>query len=341
MKWFKHMTASWDDERLASLVGKGGDSGLALYGAYWRIAEIVAKQMDGAKPSCAVTYPVWRWTQLLFVRKSYLTSILVRLKKEGLLVVEGDPKTDQSVTVKMPNLLKYRDEYSKKSGVAPKSIPPRTEGDTDTEEETDINTLPAGKNTPQEPTTLVLTPESPVETQGKPGKSKKATQPKTEKTEPTKTDLRKKRHAEFKEHTLAYWNYANPGKEMPWGPPEGKQLDMMLSASPNLTLDEYRKMLHWRSLSEVVQSERPSVWLHKVSTYANGPVDRFGKPLRKEHSNANNGTRSKQDRTVDAIEQAAKAVAARHGVGGDGPAAGSGAEPKDAGALRGKVIKFA
>ena len=133
MKWFKHMTASWDDEKLASVVGKGGDSGLALYGAYWRIAEIVAAQMEGPHPSCAVSYPVWRWSQLLFVRKSYLCSILLRLKKEALLVVEGDPNSDQSIIVKMPNLLKYRDEYSKKSGQNQDNVPSRTEGEAEAE----------------------------------------------------------------------------------------------------------------------------------------------------------------------------------------------------------------
>jgi hypothetical protein len=139
MKWFKHMAASADDEKLAALVGDGGEAGLALYGAYWRMAEIVALQMEGKSPSCSVTYPVWRWAQKLFTRKSHLCSILSRLKKEGLLVLEGDPKTDQSVTVRMPNLLKYRDEYSRKSGQAPESVAPEgdTEGEGDTE---DINT---------------------------------------------------------------------------------------------------------------------------------------------------------------------------------------------------------
>ena len=129
MKWLKHMTANWDDEKLANLVGEGGDSGLALYGAFWRMAEIVASQMDGPAPSCSVSYPVWRWVRLMSVRKSYLSSILTRLQKEGLLVLEGDPKADQTVTVKMPNLLKYRDEYSKKSRQAPDNVPPRTEGE--------------------------------------------------------------------------------------------------------------------------------------------------------------------------------------------------------------------
>ena len=123
------MTASSDDEKLAALVGEGGQSGLAAYGAYWRFLEIIASQMEGKDPSCSVSYPVWRWSQKLFVRKSYLCSVLSELKKQGLLVIEGDPNVDESITVKAPNLLKYRDEYSKKSGHSPKNVPPRTEGE--------------------------------------------------------------------------------------------------------------------------------------------------------------------------------------------------------------------
>lgn len=127
------MTSTWDDEKIAALVGKGGDAGLALYGAFWRIAEIIASQMEGPAPSCAVSYPIWKWTRLLFVRKSYLLSVLLRLQKEGLIDIEGDLNGDGSVIVKMPNLLKYRDEYSRKSGHAPANVPPIL--DIDKEEE--------------------------------------------------------------------------------------------------------------------------------------------------------------------------------------------------------------
>ena len=144
------MTASWDDEKLASLVGEGGDSGLALYGAFWRLAEIVAAQMDGKNPSCSLSYPVWRWAQRLSIRKSYLSSILLRLQKEGLVVLEGDPKCDQTVIVKMPNLLKYRDEYSKKSRQTPVQEGD-TEGDTEGEQiqiEKEPESLPMPENLP-------------------------------------------------------------------------------------------------------------------------------------------------------------------------------------------------
>ena len=113
MKWLKHMTASWDDEKLAALVGEGGDLGLARYGLYWRINEIIAGQMDGKNPSCSVRYPVSRWATLLSLRGSLVFSKLSRLAVTGLVTVE---RQDTDITVTNCNLLKYRDEYSRKSG---------------------------------------------------------------------------------------------------------------------------------------------------------------------------------------------------------------------------------
>lgn len=126
IKWFKHMTASWDDERLARLVGSGGMEGLAMYGLYWRLLEIVAAQMDGKTPSCSVQYPVTRWSLLLSLRGSHVFSTLSRLAVTGVVTLE---RHDTDVRVTIPNLLKYRDEYARKSGHTPDNIPPRTEGE--------------------------------------------------------------------------------------------------------------------------------------------------------------------------------------------------------------------
>ena len=87
MKWLKHMTASWDDEKLASLVGRGGMEGLAQYGLYWRVNEIIASQMDGKNPSCSVRYPVTRWSLLLSLRGSLVFSALSTLAATYLVTV--------------------------------------------------------------------------------------------------------------------------------------------------------------------------------------------------------------------------------------------------------------
>ena len=133
LKWLKHMTATWDDERVARLVDKGCMEGLALYGLYWRVNEIIAAQMEGKNPSCSIRYTVTRWSLLLSLRGSLVFSTLSRLGATGLVTIERD---GNEILVTNRNLLKYRDEYSRKSGDAQDNIPPRTEGDKEGEGET-------------------------------------------------------------------------------------------------------------------------------------------------------------------------------------------------------------
>jgi hypothetical protein len=113
MKWFKHMTATWDDEKIARLVQAGGYRGLALYGVWWRVLEIVASQMDPAGQQACVTYSVTKWSGLLSLRGSHVFSTLSTLGANRLVTVE---RVDSDIRVTIPNLLKYRDEYSRKSG---------------------------------------------------------------------------------------------------------------------------------------------------------------------------------------------------------------------------------
>jgi hypothetical protein len=96
---------------------------------------------------------------------------------------------------------------------------------------------------------------------------------------PTKTGLPKSRHAEFKTAISAYWKSKNPDDEMPWGPAEGKALRSWLSESPNTTLDQFKKYLRHRYKSDVNHLERPSIWIRNITSFAAGPLDRYGKPM--------------------------------------------------------------
>ena len=95
----------------------------------------------------------------------------------------------------------------------------------------------------------------------------------------TKTEAQKTRHAEFKAAIGKYWDSRNPGVEMPWGPAEGKNLEMWLKESPNTSLEQFTAFLRNRFKSEVNHTERPSRWIRSVTGYAGGPLDRFSKPL--------------------------------------------------------------
>ena len=126
MKWFKHMTASADDEKLARLLDQ--KNGLALYGAFWRVQEIIAAQIPSGSQNSSVTYSVTRWSLLMSVRGSHVRHYLGQLAKNDLLTVNWN---DSDITVTSRNLLKYRDEYARKSIHAPDKLPARTELDGD------------------------------------------------------------------------------------------------------------------------------------------------------------------------------------------------------------------
>ena len=125
MRWLKHLVATSRDEKIARLIGAGGMEGLGRYGLYWLVNECIAEKMEGPSPSCSVSYPISVWSRLLLIRGSLVFSALSTLAATGLVTVERD---GDDIRVTNRNLLKYRDEYSRKSGHTPENVPPRTEG---------------------------------------------------------------------------------------------------------------------------------------------------------------------------------------------------------------------
>lgn len=108
MRWFKHMTAASDDEKLALFVNEFGMSG---YGFYWRLLELIAAQMDGASDKCEVRYPARLLRSYLIARGLLFNKKMERLNSYGLVFNKSDGDT---ILLSCPNLLKYRDEYSAK-----------------------------------------------------------------------------------------------------------------------------------------------------------------------------------------------------------------------------------
>jgi hypothetical protein len=95
----------------------------------------------------------------------------------------------------------------------------------------------------------------------------------------TKTAIADARHAEFKAAILRYWESKNPGVEMPWDGREGKALGMFLRSAPHITIEQFTGFLRNRFKSEVNHGERCSQWIAWVTSYAAGPMDRFGKTI--------------------------------------------------------------
>lgn len=130
------MTASSADEKIARLLDQ--PNGMALYGCYWRVLEIIAAQIEPGSQNCSVTYSVTRWSLLMSVRGSHVRHYLGQLSKNDLVTAEWN---DNDIKVTSCNLLKYRDEYTRRSGASPDKLPARTELDTELDKKK-INTTP-------------------------------------------------------------------------------------------------------------------------------------------------------------------------------------------------------
>ena len=136
MRWFKHMTATKDDEKIVELIAIGG---LEAYGFYWAVIELIARQMEKESDKCSVTYPLPYLSRQLYCHHNKVTNLLGKLQVTGLMDVnkiEIDSRVNFKITC--ANLLKYRDEYSKRKDKTLDNIP--TKSGEATEQETDIET---------------------------------------------------------------------------------------------------------------------------------------------------------------------------------------------------------
>jgi hypothetical protein len=141
MRWFKHMTATKDDEKIVELLAIGG---LEAYGFYWAVIELIARQMEKESDKCSVTYPLPYLSRQLYCHHNKATNLLSKLQVTGLMEVnkiEVDGRVNFKITC--PNLLKYRDEYSRRKDKTTDNIPTKSrqapEQETDTDTDTDID----------------------------------------------------------------------------------------------------------------------------------------------------------------------------------------------------------
>lgn len=136
MRWVKHMTASHTDEKLCAVLD---ELGLEGYGFWWMLVEIVAGQINPKESKCSVTYSLPQWSRHLYCHHNKVSKYLGNLHSNGLVTAET---VEGKVRVTIPNLLKYRDEYTRKSGQSPDNgltinTDTDTEADTNTDTETD------------------------------------------------------------------------------------------------------------------------------------------------------------------------------------------------------------
>jgi hypothetical protein len=130
-----------------------------------------------------------------------------------------------------------------------------------------------------------------------------------------KTEAAKSRHAEFRAAILRYWESKNPGVEMPWGPAEGRNLEMWLRETPHTTLEQFVGYLRNRFKSEVNHTERPSRWIGNVTNFAARPIDKYGKPLQESANvGSDKNQQSPAKQRVDGARRVLAEIAIERGL---------------------------
>jgi hypothetical protein len=102
------MTIAGEDEKTQSLRARHG---LAGYGAYWLILEKIAVQIRPESISTSLTLSVRKWAQHVDMKPSWIRKVLSTGNELGLMRVTTQ---GELVTVDVPNILKYCDEYTRK-----------------------------------------------------------------------------------------------------------------------------------------------------------------------------------------------------------------------------------
>jgi hypothetical protein len=115
MRWMKHMSRAHEDEAMAELIAEYGPEG---YGVWWIILEKIAAQMDKTQ-KCYCRYPVRNWATSCGISPKKFRKIAEKLSKLGKVEVSFE---ENFCSIACLNLLKFRDEYTKKSGQTPDKV---------------------------------------------------------------------------------------------------------------------------------------------------------------------------------------------------------------------------
>jgi len=118
MRWLKHLTSARHDEALAELLDEHGAEG---YGVWWIILEMIGRQMDNTN-KCSARYSIKKWAKSCQVSPKKFQKVVSFLSKLEKLLIKKCQNNSNFLIIECPNLLKYRDEYSKKSGQAPDKL---------------------------------------------------------------------------------------------------------------------------------------------------------------------------------------------------------------------------
>ena len=128
MKWFKHKSDASDDEFLSGLEANFGLEG---YARWWKMLEVIAKQMDETD-RCSAEYSWVDWQRFLKGKRNKLETFLVHCENKRKINLE---QNGNILKIICPKLLELRDEHTRKiRSKAGLSREQDTDTDIDTEE---------------------------------------------------------------------------------------------------------------------------------------------------------------------------------------------------------------
>lgn len=113
MRWVKHLTMAHADIALSSI---SEEFGAEAYGVYWFIVEHIAAPLEAGKFTPIAVHSAAKWASICHCSARRFKSIALRMAEKSLIVVQS---VDDRFQIEVPKILKYKDEYSKKSGQTP------------------------------------------------------------------------------------------------------------------------------------------------------------------------------------------------------------------------------
>lgn len=126
MRWTKHLSMAHADKAMALILEEFGAEG---YGVYWLMIEDIAAPMEKEKIDPSATHSWVKWSQICHCSVRHFRSIVCRMEEKSLISIQT---VDDRIQITISNILKYKDEYSKKSGHTPEQEQKRTDTYTDT-----------------------------------------------------------------------------------------------------------------------------------------------------------------------------------------------------------------
>ncbi|MGY5852442.1 MAG: hypothetical protein RTU92_02620 [Candidatus Thorarchaeota archaeon] len=100
---------------MSELIDEFGPAG---YGVWWIILEKIAAHMDKSG-RCFARYSIKKWSKSCGISAKKFQKVVGFLSKLGKLSAKKCDKKSDFLIIECPNLLKFRDEYSRKSGQTP------------------------------------------------------------------------------------------------------------------------------------------------------------------------------------------------------------------------------